>query len=50
MTSFNLIIPELNDFITELGGADKKGLIFVLFTLSSAIARPFSYWLYSFND
>jgi MFS family permease len=42
MTSFNLIIPELNDFITGLGGADKKGLIFVLFTLSSAIARPFS--------
>jgi len=42
MTSFNLIIPELNDFITDLGGADRKGLIFVLFTLSSALARPFS--------
>lgn len=42
MTSFNLIIPELNEFITNLDGADKKGLIFVLFTLSSAIARPFS--------
>ncbi|SFT76020.1 Predicted arabinose efflux permease, MFS family [Lishizhenia tianjinensis] len=42
MTSFNLIIPELNDFITILGGIEYKGLIITLFTLSAAISRPFS--------
>lgn len=42
MTSFNLILPELNDFITILGGADKKGLIITLFTISAALSRPFS--------
>lgn len=42
MTSFNLIIPELNDFITALGGIEYKGLIITLFTLSAAISRPFS--------
>ena len=42
MTSFNLIIPELNEFITHLGGAEQKGLIISLFTISSAISRPFS--------
>ena len=42
MTSFNLIIPELNDFLTNLGGVGQKGLIITLFTISSGIARPFS--------
>jgi len=42
MASFNLIIPELNDFITNLGGIGQKGLIITLFTISSGIARPFS--------
>jgi len=42
MTSFNLILPELNAFITELDGKAYKGLIFVLFGLSAAISRPFS--------
>jgi MFS family permease len=42
MTSFNLIIPELNDFITKLGGAEQKGLIFVVFSISAALSRPFS--------
>lgn len=42
MTSFNLIIPQLNSFLSELGGKDQKGMIFILFTLSSALARPFS--------
>ncbi len=40
--SFNLIIPELNRYISELGGAGYKGLIIGLFTLSAGIARPFS--------
>jgi MFS family permease len=42
MTSFNLIIPELNGFITQLQGASYKGLIFVFFTLTACISRPFS--------
>jgi MFS family permease len=42
MASFNLIIPELNQFITLLGGSDHKGLIITLFTISAAISRPFS--------
>ncbi len=42
MTSFNLILPELNHFITDLGGANHKGLIITLFTISAAVSRPFS--------
>ena len=42
MISFNLIIPELNDFLTHLGGGDKKGMIFILFSISALISRPFS--------
>ena len=41
MSSFNLIIPELNNYISILDGADKKGLIITLFTISAAISRPF---------
>lgn len=42
MTSFNLILPELNQFITNLGGKEYKGLILAMFTISAAISRPFS--------
>ena len=42
MMSFNLILPELNEFITNLGGADQKGLIISIFTISALISRPFS--------
>ena len=42
MTTFNLILPELNNYISILDGADKKGLIITLFTISAAISRPFS--------
>jgi MFS family permease len=42
MLSFNLIMPELNNFIKDLGGAEYKGLIIALFTLAAGIARPFS--------
>ena len=42
MTSFNLIIPVLNGFITHLDGENYKGLIFLFFSLSAAISRPFS--------
>jgi MFS family permease len=42
MGSFNMIIPELPDFLSNLGGADYKGLIISLFTLTAALSRPFS--------
>jgi MFS family permease len=42
MVSFNLILPELNQYITMLGGQNQKGLIITLFTISAAISRPFS--------
>ncbi len=42
MTSFNLIMPELNQFITALGGVEQKGLIISLFTISAGLSRPFS--------
>lgn len=41
-TSFNLILPEMNDFISSLGGEEQKGLIITIFTISAAISRPFS--------
>ncbi|MBL4862715.1 MAG: MFS transporter [Crocinitomicaceae bacterium] len=42
MISFNIILPEMNQFITNLGGINQKGLIITLFTISAAISRPFS--------
>lgn len=42
MTSFNLILPELNQFITSLGGGEQKGLIISFFTISAGLSRPFS--------
>src|SRR6185369_2344043 len=40
--SFNMIIPELPEFLTKLGGGEYKGLIIWLFTLTAMISRPFS--------
>ncbi len=40
--SFNMIIPELPAYLTRLGGADYKGLIISLFTVTAMISRPFS--------
>lgn len=42
MASFNMIIPELPNYLTALGGADYKGLIISLFAITAAISRPFS--------
>lgn len=42
MTSFNLIIPELNVFLKNLHGQEYQSLIIALFTISSCISRPFS--------
>jgi len=41
-SSFNMMIPELPEYLTSLGGADYKGYIISLFTLSAALSRPFS--------
>lgn len=40
--SFNMIIPELPDYLTQLGGSQYKGLIISLFTITAMISRPFS--------
>ena len=40
--SFNMIIPELPEFLTKLGGGEYKGLIISLFTLTAMLSRPFS--------
>lgn len=40
--SFNMIIPELPEYLTQLGGADYKGMIIALFTITAMISRPFS--------
>ena len=37
-----MIIPELPDYLTSLGGADYKGYILALFTLTAGVSRPFS--------
>jgi len=37
-----MIIPELPNFLTSLGGFYQKGLIISLFTISALISRPFS--------
>ncbi|WP_235295727.1 MFS transporter [Portibacter marinus] len=40
--SFSMIIPELPQHLTNLGGEEYKGLIISLFTLTAGISRPFS--------
>ena len=40
--SFNMLIPENNAYITELGGEDKKWMILGLWTITAAISRPIS--------
>ena len=37
-----MIVPELPFFLSSLGGADYKGLIISLFTVTALISRPFS--------
>ncbi|HEY0742355.1 MAG TPA: MFS transporter [Chryseosolibacter sp.] len=40
--SFNMIVPELPAYLTALGGAEYKGLIISLFTVTAMLSRPFS--------
>ncbi len=42
MLSFNLILPEMNAFISALGGAAYKGSIIFLFSIAAGISRPFA--------
>ena len=37
-----MMIPELPSYLTSLGGAEHKGLIIALFTLTAGLSRPFS--------
>lgn len=37
-----MLIPELPAYLTSLGGAEHKGLIIALFTVTALISRPFS--------
>ena len=41
-SSFNLIIPELPNYLQSIGGGEYIGLIIGLFTLTAGISRPFS--------
>lgn len=40
--SFNMMIPELPNYLSQMGGGEYKGLIIALFTLTAGISRPFS--------
>jgi len=37
-----MLIPELPEYLTNLGGAEYKGLIISLFTVTAMLSRPFS--------
>jgi MFS family permease len=40
--SFNMIVPDLYNYITSLGGGEYKGFIISLFTVTAGLSRPFS--------
>jgi MFS family permease len=42
MLSFNLILPEMNGFISNLGGSEVKGSIIFLFSIAAGLSRPFA--------
>jgi len=41
-SSFNMLIPEMNDYITTLGGEDYKWMILGFWTIAAAVTRPVS--------
>ncbi|OJV19639.1 MAG: MFS transporter [Dyadobacter sp. 50-39] len=41
-SSFNMLIPELPAYLSNMGGAEYKGAIIGLFTLTAGLSRPFS--------
>jgi len=42
MISFNMIVPELDEFLSTMGGENYLGFILGLFAISSLIVRPIS--------
>jgi len=40
--SFNMIVPELPNYLAQLGGEQYIGLIIALFTITAGASRPFS--------
>lgn len=40
--SFNMMIPELPSYLSSMGGAEYKGWIIALFTITAGVSRPFS--------
>ncbi|ODS84699.1 MAG: MFS transporter [Cytophagaceae bacterium SCN 52-12] len=40
--SFNMLVPELPGYLSRMGGAEYKGHIIALFTITAGISRPFS--------
>jgi len=40
--SFNMIVPDLYDYLTSLGGGEYKGYVISLFTITAGLSRPFS--------
>lgn len=40
--SFNMIVPDLYDYLDTMGGGELKGLIIALFTVTAGLSRPFS--------
>lgn len=40
--SFNMIVPDLYDYLTSLGGGEYKGYVISLFTVTAGLSRPFS--------
>ncbi len=40
--SYNMLIPELPAYLSSIDGAEYKGLIISLFTLTAGLSRPFS--------
>ena len=41
-SSYNMLIPELPNYLAQLGGSQYIGLIISLFTLTAGLSRPFS--------
>ncbi len=41
-SSFTMVLPELPDYLSRMGGEEYIGLIIALFTLTAGISRPFS--------
>jgi MFS family permease len=37
-----MLIPELPEYLSKMGGGEFKGLIISLFTLTAGLSRPFS--------